>query len=281
MNGHEILDKADNNLLVGRGTAPKDVVDPKAAARRIRLAAHPPAPALAPFVDYFWIVEWDMTGRAPETQRVLPYPNAHLVFEAGHSAVHGVVRGAYDKVVTGTGRVLGVRFKPGGLRPFISQPLSSFTDRTLAVGAVLGVAAIDAERRVLSQPDDVAMVAQAEAMLLEVLPAHDSQTALASRLVAAAAVEHGPVNVGQLCAQMDIGERALQRLFGEYVGVTPKWVLQRYRLQEATWRLARPDCPELAAVAQALGFFDQAHFTRAFGKLVGMSPLDYKKSQQP
>jgi len=41
------LDKADNiNLL--KHNAPKGIVNPQAA----------PAAALAPFVDYYWIVEW-------------------------------------------------------------------------------------------------------------------------------------------------------------------------------------------------------------------------------
>ena len=78
---------------------------------------------------------------------------------------------------------------------------------------------------------------------------------------------------------MAIGERRLQRLFANYVGVPPKWVIQRYRLQEAIWRLAQPDAPDLASLAQELGFFDQAHFSRSFAELVGSTPLDYRRSQ--
>jgi AraC-like DNA-binding protein len=35
----------------------------------------------------------------------------------------------------------------------------------------------------------------------------------------------------------EIGKRNLQKLFREYIGVTPKWVIQRYRLHEAAERL--------------------------------------------
>ncbi|MDN2709080.1 helix-turn-helix domain-containing protein [Janthinobacterium sp. SUN118] len=277
------MDKADSmrNLLAGQGLAPKGIVDPQAAARRIRLATYPPAAALAPFVDYFWLVEWDMRDRAPETQRVLPYPNAHLVFEAGRTAIHGVVRGAFERPLSGAGKVLGVRFTPGGLRPFIARPLSSFTDTTIAADALLGMPAEEAEAQVLRQADDTAMVAQAQALLLARLPPVDDAALLAGRLSAAAAARHGPASVAQLCANMAIGERQLQRLFANYVGVPPKWVIQRYRLQEAIWRLAQPDAPDLASLAQALGFFDQAHFSRKFAQLMGSTPLDYRRSQQP
>lgn len=274
------MDKTDStmNLLAARGQAPKGIVDPQAAARRIRLATYPPAAALAPFVDYFWVVEWDRRGRAPETQRVLPYPNAHLVFDLGRTAIHGVVRGAFDRPLTGAGKVLGVRFAPGGLRPFITQPLSTFTDTTIAADALLGMPAGEAEARVLGESDDLAMVAQAQALLLARLPQVDDAALLAGRLTAAAA-HNGPASVAQLCETMAIGERRLQRLFANYVGVPPKWVIQRYRLQEAIWRLAQPDAPDLASLAHALGFFDQAHFSRSFAELVGSTPFDYRRSQ--
>ncbi|MCL6483684.1 MAG: AraC family transcriptional regulator [Janthinobacterium lividum] len=277
------MDKADSatNLLDVRAQAPKGIVDPQAAARRIRLATYPPPAALAPFVEYYWVVEWDRRGCAPETQRVLPYPNAHLVFDAGHSAIHGVVRGAFDRPLIGAGKVLGVRFAPGGLRPFITQPLSSFTDTTIAADALLGMPAAQAEARVLGKSDDLAMVAQAQELLLAKLPQVDAAALLAARLTAAAAAHNGPASVAQLCEKMAIGERRLQRLFADYVGVPPKWVIQRYRLQEAIWRLAQPDAPDLASLAHALGFFDQAHFSRSFAQLVGSTPLDYRRSQLP
>jgi AraC-like DNA-binding protein len=269
------LDKPDTTLAT-----PKGIVDPRGAAHRIRLATYPPAAPLAIFVDYYWIVEWNMGERAPEVQRVLPYPNAHLVFDRGQSAIHGVVRGAFERKVAGVGRVLGVRFKPGGLRPFIDHPVSRLADHTMPFDDVLRVRAIEAEQRVLDGAGDADMVGAAEAMLLAVLPAPDARALVAAQAVHAAAAADGPTSVAALCAQTGIEERALQRLFSNYVGVSPKWVIQRYRLQEASWRLARPGPVDLADLATGLGFFDQAHFTRDFTKLVGTSPLEYWKSQQ-
>lgn len=271
----QILDKPDTSA-----GAPKGLVDPRGAAQRIRMATYPPSPPLAPFVEYFWVVQWDLQQRAAETQRVLPYPNAHLVFDEGRSAIHGVVQGAFDRAVSGAGRVLGVRFHAGGLRPFIDRPLSAFADRTLPLEAALKSGAQDAERRVLGAPDDAAMIAVAESLLMRSPPQPDPKAALTREIVAGAAAAHGPVNVAELCARSAIGERSLQRLFGEYVGASPKWVIQRFRLQEAMSHLARAEAPDLAGLAQELGFFDQAHLTRDFTRLVGHSPMAYWRSQQ-
>jgi AraC-like DNA-binding protein len=273
-------DTGATNVAAAQAHTPKGVVDPAGAARRLRLATYPPSAPLSCFVDYFWLVEWDMGERPPEIQRVLPYPNAHLVFDRDRSAIHGVVRGAFERTVEGAGRVLGVRFKPGGLRPFIDQPLSRLADRTMPLDEVLKVAAPEAERRVLGQDSDAGMVAAAESMLIAALPPPDPRADVAERAVNAAAAAHGPTSVGALSEQLGMDERALQRLFSNYVGVSPKWVIQRFRLQEAAWHLARPGPVDLAALAGQLGFFDQAHFTRHFTKLVGQSPLGYWKSQQ-
>lgn len=262
--------------------APKGVVDPAGMARRIDLRRHAPAAALAHCIEYHWIVEWDLRGEPARTQRVLPYPNVHLAFEAGRTALHGVVVGPFDRTLAGQGRVLGVRFRPGGARALVPGDIAAITGRTLTASEVLGIPGDRAEATVLGAGNDTAMIAAAEALLAPRLAASakDPRAHLAERAVLAAQAEDGPVDVAALAAAVGLDERALQRLFRTYVGVPPKWVVQRFRLQEAAARLAAPAPPDLAGLAQALGFFDQAHLTRSFTALVGRPPLDYWKSQR-
>lgn len=72
--------------------------------------------------------------------------------------------------------------------------------------------------------------------------------------------------------------RQLQRLFREYVGVSPKWVIQRYRLLDAAERVAAGTTIDWADLSLDLGYADQAHFIRDFKKLVGRSPAEYARS---
>jgi AraC-like DNA-binding protein len=76
---------------------------------------------------------------------------------------------------------------------------------------------------------------------------------------------------------VDLGERALQRLCGDYVGVPPKWVIRRFRLHDAASRLAKAEDVNLTHLAQELGYSDQAHFTRDFKAIVGRSPSDHRR----
>jgi AraC-like DNA-binding protein len=87
--------------------------------------------------------------------------------------------------------------------------------------------------------------------------------------------------VDELATEVGLGERALQRLFGEYVGVSPKWVIRRFRLHDAASRLAKAEDVNLTHLAQELGYSDQAHFTRDFKAIVGRSPSDYRRAAAP
>jgi AraC-like DNA-binding protein len=67
----------------------------------------------------------------------------------------------------------------------------------------------------------------------------------------------------------------VQRLFATYVGVGPKAVLARYRLQDAVAAIDAGEVDDLADLAASLGWFDQAHFARDFRSVVGTTPSAY------
>jgi len=88
--------------------------------------------------------------------------------------------------------------------------------------------------------------------------------------------------VDQIEPEFHAGSRQLQRIFSEYVGIGPKWVIQRYRLLDAADRVASGKVVDWASLALDLGFADQAHFIRDFKKLVGCAPAAYaRKLERP
>jgi AraC-like DNA-binding protein len=60
-----------------------------------------------------------------------------------------------------------------------------------------------------------------------------------------------------------------------YVSVGPKWIINRYRMHEAVARAQASQPVAWAALAQELGYFDQAHFIADFRRLIGRTPADY------
>jgi AraC-like DNA-binding protein len=258
---------------------PKGVVAPAQARKMFRMERYLPAPELAPFLDHFWVVEWDLGGQPPYVQRTLPYPCVHLVFDStgAKGGIWGVPTGAFDYELKGAGKVCGLRFRPGAFRALLGRPLHTITDRSLALSGVFPWIDAEAGRAVLDTPDDAAMLAAATRLLAPLLPAPDPQVERVGAILRKAETTPGLTQVEQLAADAGMGVRSLQQLFSDYLGVSPKWVIRRFRLHEAADRLAGGAEPDLALLAQELGYFDQAHFTSDFRKLVGESPAQYRK----
>jgi AraC-like DNA-binding protein len=81
--------------------------------------------------------------------------------------------------------------------------------------------------------------------------------------------------VDELSVVSGLSVRALQRLFSDYVGVSPKWVMRRARLHEAALRADGGEPVDWAALASDLGYADQAHLTRDFTATIGVPPARY------
>ncbi|OZI34348.1 hypothetical protein CAL29_12535 [Bordetella genomosp. 10] len=274
------MEKHDSSPSPEQTRLPKAVLDPTRAQARFRLDRYPPSAPLVPFVDYHWVVQWDLADRSPEIQRVLPYPNAHLVFDPGKTALFGVMRGVFDREIKGCGRAIGVRFRCGGLRPFLREPVAAITDRVVSTRMILDQAPLEAEEIVLRGATDREMVQAAEALLLPRLPEPDPMVDRIAGMMAIAAREGGPTSVEQFVREVDCSLRGLQRLFHDYVGVPPKWVVQRFRIQEAAWRLSEGYPGALSDLATELGYFDQAHLALDFARFVGCSPSEYRQRQR-
>ena len=85
--------------------------------------------------------------------------------------------------------------------------------------------------------------------------------------------------VSQAASWAGIEVRRLQRLFSREVGINPKEVIKRYRLQEATEMLLRRPHLACGEIAQELGYHDQAQFIRGFRDVVGFPPEVYRRRQ--
>lgn len=233
-----------------------------------------PSDDLAPFVEHYWIIDWDLPE--PVTRQVLSHPAVHLAIEPGRSRVHGVITKTFTRVIEGKGRVVGTKFRPGGFRPFLRDDVSTLTDRQLTLDEVFGVR--DLEQRVLALDDHCEAIAVVETFLRGREPQPDDAIARVAAIVAQTAEDRTITRVEQLVERFGIGKRQLQRLFGAYVGVSPKWVIQRYRLHEAADRAASGGAIDWADLAHDLGYADQAHFIRDFKRLVGRTPAEYTRA---
>jgi AraC-like DNA-binding protein len=85
------------------------------------------------------------------------------------------------------------------------------------------------------------------------------------------------VRVSDLADLAGVSDQQLDRAMRRMLGVTPKQLLLRFRLEEALVRLASTDAP-ISEIATDCGYYDQSAFTRQFRRVVGMTPGAYRSS---
>jgi AraC-like DNA-binding protein len=254
------------------------ILEPGSAATRFVLTRTEPSPDLRDHVERHWVVRWALPEGEPFVQEILPHPCVNLAGEPGLIAVHGIPLGRSSHRLEGSGVVVGTKFRPGGLRGFLASSVSDLNGRTVAPGELLGSAGERLERDLAALAGDPdAHVAAVEAFLRDRLPAPDPRFALVRRAVTDALVLPPGTTVAQLDRRHGVSARTLQRLFGDYVGVGPKWVLKRYRVHQAAERIAAGEAHEGASLALELGYFDQSHFIGDFTAQVGRSPGAYAR----
>jgi AraC-like DNA-binding protein len=251
--------------------------------RNFTLMRYSPASALAPYIEHYWTVQWDLRGQPPFSQKVLSYPNVNLSFEQEGSrrftGIYGVPRTIYTRHLQDMGMVLGIKFRPGGFYPFWGQPISLLTGQTIPAHQLFGDSMAQLEDQLWGQNDGESMAQLAEQWLLTRLPSEPDLNTLHIIDIVQAVIHNREITqVERMASEFGISTRALQRLFSRYVGVSPKWVIQRFRLQEAAELMENGGELDWTTLAQQLGFFDQAHFIKTFKSLIGKSPDAYRKA---
>jgi AraC-like DNA-binding protein len=261
----------------------KGILRPGRQERHRTLTRLPAGPELSRFVEFYWCVQWDLRGQPPYVAEVLSYPSVNVTFERTSSGAGGFVNGVctttFRRELAGEGEVFAMKFRPGGFGAFTGLDVGSFRDTVVDLTEVVPRARGLTER-MLSAP-----TADTRRDLLEDFFAEAARTAtvddtyrLVLRIIAAMESDRELTRVDQVTQRYGMSIRTLQRLFRRYVGVNPKWVLRRYRLQDGAQMLADGRTADLAALAVELGYFDQAHFCREFATEVGMAPLEYARS---
>jgi AraC-like DNA-binding protein len=116
------------------------------------------------------------------------------------------------------------------------------------------------------------------AWLVEHIPEVLPEALRANAMVEEIAGNADLVRIEDAAKTLAVSVRTLQRLAQKYVGLSPLVLIRRRRLQEAADRARTHPGQDLAAVAAAFGYADQAHLAKEFQRILGFTPSNYRRS---
>ncbi len=203
-----------------------------------------------------------------------PFAMAHGREPGGNERFVSFVGGLSTRPVlirsTGDAHCIQIDFTPLGARLFFGVPMHELAERILPADDLGdGEIATLAER--LGDTDDwVDRHRLAEAFVTRRLQARRAMAHPVAAAYAAIIETGGRIPVARLAERLDWSRKHLAQRFREEVGLAPKAVARIARFNRAMGlATARPDWADIAVEC---GYSDQAHLSREFMALSGLSP---------
>lgn len=243
---------------------------------------------LCDLVEQFWLVDWSLQNSRNHTQQNLPDPNFHLVFDATSAKLLGPVSKVFSYNMANTGKIVAVKFELGALAKLLDFSVAKYTDQQVPASEIFGgelealhhslfntVSGTLCDHALSDHPlSDHATVEKLENFLAPF--AIKASPALARLREQVTLIQSDPniLSVEELSSQSHTSVRTLQRNFLRYLGLSPKWLIRKYRLHQALSMLEN-NTTTIAEVAASLHYADQAHFIKDFKDILGVTPNRY------
>ena len=251
-------------------------LDPAGFERHVQFRMEDPPTDLLPFIAHFWVIRWDSTLGHYDSSEVMHRPYVDVFLSSQESGIQGTFRGKRTYSAAGSGRIIGMRFRPGAFHAFWRGEMADLQDKVVPLPQVFDWADGPGIARILALDDDNA-IATLPALIRNKLPGPDETIALINEIIAEVETDEDLNTVAAVAAAYGKSERWLQQVFRDYLGIGLKWLLQRKRLLAAVEQIRDSDEPDWIGIAYDLGYSSQQHFITDFRTVLGSTPVQYKK----
>lgn len=253
-----------------------------------------PSPFLAPYIDYYFVIEDEAPLLAQQEERALkvfPAPQGEMVFSygkpsqekwLGENVAHSpnfAIGGFATKAVEytnqqGVGSIM-VGFKPWGLQSFVTVELKELMNTNSEMSLHFGSEVTFVEEMLQAAQSLSERIRIVEAFLAGKLsrPMLDKAMIQVVKLIVDS---KGLIQVEKLAQTCFMSRRQLLRRFENAIGINPKLFSRIVRFQQVFTAMEQGVAePEWAHLAYDSGYFDQAHFIHDFREFSGVSPAQF------
>lgn len=248
-----------------------------------------PSASLQSVVDCYWIIR--TTGSREELSpkhRCLPLGMLELIIQLEDNFAHGVVCnrsyvfprsylvGIMQESVCwqmrGNSTSFGVRLKPEGVLQLFGTPLADFCNGFVDAEAFLSKAQTPIVERIQEAPNLKVRIFLMETFLHNQLARFNPERNYFTEALKQIRSKHGNFTHTTLEKKLQVGERQLQRMFKDNLGLSPKAYFRIMRFRQAFDSLKAKQEVDWQELTFSLGYSDQSHFIRDFKEFAGVTP---------
>lgn len=252
-----------------------------------------PSGQLSSLIEHYMLVDidWKELSSVATVWRLIPFGQVSMLFLYGDP--HGYsLSGASEPMkdtsnafmvgqltqplwlrFSGHTRLIKIQFKPSGIQQLIPLNMEEFTNvPSIDLESLWG----NAVNELLEQlhgcdSDDLRVELLNRFLERRLVPLH-MQASYIDYTIKQLECARGNVNIADLEVKLGITGRHLERLFKARVGLTPKEISKVIRLNYAFSCLEKEPEMSLTSLSHESGYYDQAHFSKDFKKIAGISP---------
>lgn len=195
--------------------------------------------------------------------------------ELGLCIVGGARERLYVRAGAASGRAVGAQLRPGASQWLFGVPALELAHCHTPLDQLWGSAAEALRQRLAAEAAPQRVLDLFEAALLARL-AKPGPVLPAAVAFALAAFARGQ-RVDAVVQASGFSHRHFNALFGAAVGLTPKAFCRVQRFQTLLTALAADPARPLAQLALDAGYSDQAHMSREFSGIAGLTPGAYRR----
>ena len=260
----------------------------------MKLLESAPNPLLAPFVECCWYVETKKEETALRPDAILPNGTINLIFNlSGHSHREyddercgrfdelktRWLSGIQDRAIvvgpTVCTRVIGVRFLPGGLVPFLRVAAKELVRLTVDPDLLWGKETFEVHGRLFAAGTAHDQLQLLQQWLLDQLNIDRPHEGIV-RSLALLQRTSGNIPIEYLARTADFSLRQYRRRFEQAVGLSPKRLARILRFSKLIESIPpTAQAANWSGLAAACGYYDQSHLIADFREFANVSPTGY------
>jgi AraC-like DNA-binding protein len=243
-----------------------------------------PVEILRPFIKTFMIIESEegmVSNILPDTSLVIAFRYRGSVTAASGSyrdvlpaaVISGIRSSARSMTYDSNTANLLVIFHDAGAAAFFREPLHELSDLSLPLDTLLPARVIsEVEEQLAEAASNRERVDITEKWLLTKLSARTPDP-MVQHAIQRIQLTHGAVRIADLARELFISQDAFEKRFRRQAGASPKQFSSIVRFKQVI--AGYPHAANLTDAALSAGYFDQAHFIKAFKAFTGKAPQEF------
>ncbi|MGM7683706.1 AraC family transcriptional regulator [Cytobacillus sp. Hm23] len=252
----------------------------------------PPSRRLREFIDCYWIWESNNGNQQIKLPRVLPSINIEMIFhyqsptifinhkkipsKLPDAHVVGIQKSYIDLHATGKIGMIAVRFLPGSFHHFCNETMANFTNNLNSITEIWGKLGDELQYQIKDSSTLKQKVEIIEKYLLLLLNYYHKDTdhqKIQAYVIDKLTYPSSITTIKNLCNEINVSERQLQRIFHESIGVSPTFYRKLSTFAETSQKICLYEGQKYLDIIHEGGYYDQSHFINVFKQFSGLSPL--------